>query len=218
MRKRLFNIMLLLMFMVISLFLKAPVGEAGTIGDPVPCVSEGRWMVTAELDNWDKDMDDEVDLESTRLFAKFTYGLSEKVDVFGRIGFSEFEIKTADSDYEPAFGAGFKIKVYDTDKIEAGLVGQFFLFSGDIEGVDFDVTEVDIAYAVSHRFSDLLSGYGGLSISIVEVDFDNVDLEEDDPFYFFGGIEYKLNDTTDIGFEIRIFGESSFTFFANFDL
>lgn len=197
---------------------QAAMGWAGTIGDPVPRMSAGRWMVTAELDNWDKDMDHDVDLESTRFLAKFTYGVSGNVNIFGRIGLAEFELGDSDSDYDPAWGAGISAKIYDDNAIEVGLVGQFFQFSGDFSGDDFDVTEIDIACGVHHQFNHELSGYGGMAISMVEIDFDHGDLDEDDPFFFFGGIEFALNPGTDLGVEVRIFGESSITFLANFAL
>ncbi|MBU0995861.1 MAG: hypothetical protein KJ737_25480 [Proteobacteria bacterium] len=211
------KITLISMLSVIFILL-ATVSTAGTIGNPLPGVPEGRWRVTAELDNWDKDMDEGTDLESTRLLAKFTYGISGKVNIFGRIGFAEFEVGSADSDYEPAWGAGAKIKVYEKDNIDAGIVAQIFHFSGDFSGADFDVTEIDIACGANHQFTDVFLGYFGFSISMVEIDFDNGgDHDEDDPFFFFGGIEFKVNNATDIGLEIRTFGESSITLLANFD-
>ena len=196
----------------------APMGRAGTIGDPVPKMSAGRWMVTAELDNWDKDMDHDVDLESTRFFAKFTYGVSGNVNIFGRIGLAEFEGDDTDSDYDPAWSVGVKAKIYEENGIEVGLLGQLFRFSGDFSGDDFDVTEIDVACGVHHHFNHELLGYGGMAVSMVELDHGHNDLEEDDPFFFFGGIEFALNNRTDLGVELRVFGESSITFLASFAL
>lgn len=217
MSKRLYTRFLTLL-LSLSFILVTTISFAGTIGNPLPQVSDGQWMITGEFDNWDKDMDNNMDLESTRVMARFTYGISGEVDLFGRLGFSEFEIGSSDSDYEPAFGAGVKIKVHESGKMKVGVVGQFFRFSGDFSGADFDVTEIDIACGVNQKFSEALLGYAGLSISMVEVDFGRTDYDEDDPFFIFGGVEFKVNPTTDIGVEIRIFGGSSITLLANFDL
>ncbi len=107
MKKELYSVSFILALIVIFVSV-SPVAIAGTVGNPTATVAHRSFLVGAEIDFWDRDVDiDGVGVEGvdgTKILVKGTYGISDKIDVFGKIGMAKVE----DSGYDPAFGLGWR--------------------------------------------------------------------------------------------------------------
>ncbi len=210
-----FILALIVMFISVS-----PVATAGTVGNPTATVAQGSFLVGAEIDFWEKDMDFDaggvVEVEGTKILVKGTYGISDKVDVFGKIGMADAEVGGFDSDMDIAFGLGGKVNVYEKGQIKAGVVAQILLWSGDDAGVDIDITEFDLAFGGRYEVNKDFDCYGGLMFAMVEGDIAGFDFDEDDPIGLFLGGEFTITPQARAGVELRLMSETSLTLMANF--
>ena len=213
MKKELYRTSLILALIVMFVSV-SPVAMAGTVGNPTATVAKGSFLVGAEIDFWDRDFENggTFDAEGTKILVKGTYGISDKIDVFGKIGLAEVE----DSGFDPAFGFGGKLNVYERGKIKAGVVAQFLFWSGEDSGVDIDITEFDLAVGASYDVTKEFDCYGGLMLALVQGDFDGNDFNEDDPIGIFLGGEFDITPAIKAGVELRLISESSVTVMANF--
>jgi hypothetical protein len=222
-----FIIALIVIFVSVS-----PVAMAGTVGNPTASVGQGSFQVGAEIDFWERDMEDEDgdegEVEGTRILVKGTYGISDKIDVFGKIGMVDAEIKDLgiETDMDIAFGIGGKVNVYDQGQIKAGIVAQVLLWSGEdspAPGIDVEVdaTEFDLAVGGSYEVSEAFKCYGGLMYSMVSGEVDagglgSFDFDEADPIGIFIGGEFDISPQSRAGLELRLMSETSFALMANF--
>ena len=210
-----FILALIVMFASVS-----PVAIAGTVGNPTATVAKGSFLVGAEIDLWDRDMENggTFDVEGTKILVKGTGGISDNIDVFGKIGLAEAEIDDAgwDSGFELAFGIGGKVNVYERGKVKAGVVAQILYWSGEDSGVDVDITEFDLAFGGSYDVTKEFDCYGGLMLAIVDGDADGNDFDADDPIGIFLGGEFDITPEAKAGVELRLISETSFTLMASF--
>ena len=204
-----FILALIVMFVSVS-----PVAMAGTVGNPTVTAAKGSLLVGAEIDFWDRDFENGsvVDVEGTKILVKGTYGISNKMDVFGKIGLAEVE----DSGFEPAIGFGGKVNVYQRGQIKAGIVAQILFWSGEDSGVDTDIIEFDLAFGGLYQVTKEFDCYGGLMLAMAEGDNDGADFSAEDPIGIFLGGEYEITPTAKAGVELRLISETSFTFMATF--
>ena len=207
-----FILALIVMFVSVS-----PVAMAGTVGNPTASVAQGSFLVGAEIDFWDRDFDmggviGVTDVDGTKILVKGTYGISDKIDVFGKIGMAEVE----NSGWDPAFGLGGKVNVYERGQIKAGVVAQFLLWSGEDSGVDIDIIEFDLAFGGLYEVTKEFDCYGGLMLAMVDGDADGNDFNQDDPIGIFLGGEFDITPQAKAGLELRLISETSFTFMAGF--
>jgi hypothetical protein len=213
MKKELYraSFILALIVMLVSV---SPVAMAGTVGNPTATVAKGSFLVGAEIDFWDRDFENGgvVGVEGTKILVKGTYGISDKIDVFGKIGMAEVE----DSGFDPAFGFGGKVNVYEKGQIKAGVVAQFLFWSGEDSGVDIDIIEFDLAFGGLYEVTKEFDCYGGLMLAMVEGDADGADFNADDPIGIFIGGEYDITPEAKAGVELRLISETSFAFMASF--
>lgn len=206
--------------LIVLLVSVSPVAMAGTVGNPTATVVTGSFLVGGEIDFWDRDFEDgaSFDVEGTKLLVKGTYGISNKIDVFGKIGMAKAEIDDLgwDSGFDPAFGIGGKMNVYERGQIKAGVLAQFLLWSGEDSGVDIDMFEFDLAFGGLFEVSKDFDCYGGLMLTMVEGDADGNDFNAEDPIGIFVGGEYDITPKAKAGVELRLLSETSFTFMASF--
>jgi hypothetical protein len=210
-----FILALIVMFVSVS-----PVAMAGTVGNPTAIGAKGSFLVGAEIDFWDRDFENggTFDADGTKVLVKGTYGITNKVDVFGKIGMAEMEVDDAgwDSGYEPAIGFGGKVNVYERGQIKAGVVAQIGFWSGEDSGIDIDITEFDLAFGGSYEVTKELDCYGGLMFAMVNGDADGNDFDEADPIGIFLGGEFDITPKAKAGVELRLISETSFTLMAGF--
>ena len=204
-----FILALIVMFVSVS-----PVAIAGTVGNPTATVAKGSFLVGAEIDFWERDMENggTFEVDGTKILVKGTGGISDNIDVFAKIGIAEVE----DSDMGLAIGVGGKVNVYERGKVKAGVVAQILYWSGEDSGVDIDITEFDLAFGGSYDVTKEFDCYGGLMLAIAEGDADGNDFNEDDPIGIFLGGEFDITPEAKAGVELRLISETSFTLMANF--
>ncbi len=218
MKKELYRVTFI-MALIVMFISVSPVAKAGTVGNPTATVAQGSFLVGAEIDFWERDMEfpgGVVEVEGTKILAKGTYGISDKVDVFGKIGVADAEYNGFDSGKDIAFGFGGKVNVYEKGQIKAGVVAQILLWSVEDAGTEIDATEFDLAFGGRYEVNREFDCYGGLMFAMVEGDIGGTDFDEDDPIGIFLGGEYDITPQAKSGVELRLMTETSFSFMANF--
>ncbi len=238
MKKELYRASFILALIVIFISV-SPVAMAGTVGNPSASVGQGSFQVGAEIDFWERDMEDEFGdegkVEGTKILVKGTYGISDKFDVFGKIGMAgaEFDIAGTpiETDMDIAFGIGGKVNVYDQGQTKAGIVAQVLLWSGEDTSIpgapgvilEIDATEFDLAFGGSYEVSEAFKCYGGLMYAMVSGEITasgaatgSFDADESDPIGIFIGGEFDISPHSRAGLELRLMSETSFSFMASF--
>ncbi len=204
---------------------------AGTVGSPTATVEQRSFQVGAEIDLWERDMEvesgDEGEVEGKKILVKGTYGISDKIDVFAKIGMADAKIDDIDfeSDMDIAYGIGDKVNVYEKGQIKADVVAQNPLWSGNDDDtavgpkVEIDATEFDLAIGDSYEVSEAFNCYGGLMYDMVIEEMSNggsVDVDESDPSGIFLGGKYTITPQVKAGLELRLTSETSFTLMGSF--
>ena len=213
MKKELYSVSFILALIVMFASV-SPVAIAGTVGNPTATVAKGSFLVGAEIDFWERDMENggTFDVEGTKILVKGTGGISDNIDVFAKIGMAEVE----DSGFDLAIGVGGKVNVYERGKIKAGVVAQILYWSGEDSGQDIDITEFDLAFGVSYDVTKEFDCYGGLMLAMVEGDQNGNDFDQDDLIGIFLGGEFDITPEAKAGVELRLISETSFTLMASF--
>jgi hypothetical protein len=193
-------------------------------------VEQGSFQVGAEIDLWERDMEvetgDEGEVEGKKILVKGTYGISDKIDVFAKIGMADAKIDDIDfeSDMDIAYGIGDKVNVYEKGQIKADVDAQIPLCSGDDDtavgpNVEIDATEFDPAIGGSYEVSEAFNCYGGLMYDMVIEEMSNggsVDVDESDPIGIFLVGKYTITPQVKAGLELRLTSETSFTLMGSF--
>ncbi len=220
-----FILALIVIFVSVS-----PVAMAGTVGSPTATVEQGSFQVGAEIDLWERDMEvetgDEGEVEGKKILVKGTYGISDKIDVFAKIGMADAKIDDIDfeSDMDIAYGIGDKVNIYEKGQIKADVDAQIPLRSGDDDtavgpNVEIDATEFDPAIGDSYEVGEAFNCYGGLMYDMVIEEMSNggsVDVDESDPIGIFLGGKYTITPQVKAGLELRLTSETSFTLMGSF--
>ena len=231
MKKELYRTSFILALIVIFISV-SPVAMAGTVGNPTATVKEGSFRLGVEIDSWTRDMEDEYggegEVEGTKILVNGTYGISEKIDIFAKIGMADAKIDDLnfDSDMEISYGIGGKVNVYEKGQIKAGVVAQILFWSGEdspAPGIDVEVdaTEFDLAVGGTYEVSEAFKCYGGLMYAMVSGDVSaaglgSFDFDEADPIGIFIGGEFAITPQAKAGLEVRLVSETSFTLMASF--
>lgn len=180
------NLILLLLFSV---------AMAGTIGNPTATVNQGSFQLGAEFDLVERDVEPEdnedVEIESNRYVVKGIYGISDRFNIYAKLGVANAEFKIEDDDFdfksdnEFTFGAGLKSIIYEQDELKIGLVVQISHFTtedtvSEEEGTyyghhytyseDIELTwwEYDVALGVSYEGLGSFVPYGGILFSKID--------------------------------------------------
>lgn len=213
MKKELYRASLILALIVMFASV-SPVAIAGTVGNPTATVAKGSFLVGAEIDFWERDVENggTFEVDGTKILVKGTGGISDNIDVFAKIGMAEVE----DSDMGLAIGIGGKVNVYERGKVKAGVVAQILYWSGEDSGVDIDITEFDLAFGGSYDVTKEFDCYGGLMLAMLQGDANGNDFDQDDPIGIFLGGEFDITPEAKAGVELRLISETSFTLMASF--
>jgi hypothetical protein len=213
MKKELYRASLILALIVMFVSV-SPVAIAGTVGNPTATVAKGSFLVGAEIDFWERDVENggTFEVDGTKILVKGTGGISDNIDVFAKIGMAEVE----DSGFDPAIGVGVKVNVYERGKVKAGVVAQILYWSGEDSGVDIDITEFDLAFGGSYDVTKEFDCYGGLMLAMLQGDANGNDFDQDDPIGIFLGGEFDITPEAKAGVELRLISETSFTLMAGF--
>ena len=219
MEKRMFC--LGLMLMVFGLCCSGAL--AASMGPPVAGLEAGKWgvgldyaytdMTVSEKGVWTESADIFVpppadvsiptpyemkdDYKSNMLFVNFGYGITDKLEVFLRLGFSDVDIPIAGGDWDAgsdfAYGLGAKATFYEAGDLElGGLVqmtwanadGDVTMVTDEVAGVpligprefsgdgEYEWDEIKIAVGPNYKLTESVSIYGGPFYHLVSGDFD----------------------------------------------
>ena len=230
MKKELYRTLFILALIAIFVSV-SPVAMAEPFGSPTATVVQGSFQVGAETDLWEKDMEvetgDEDEVESEKIRVKGTYGISDKIDVFAKVGMADAKIDDNDFEFDMDIAYEFegKVNVYEKGQIKADVVAQNPLWSGNDDdtavgpNIEIDATEFDLAFGGNYEVSEAFNCYGGLMYAMVIGEMSNggsVGVYESDPIGIFLGGEYTITPHVKACLELRQMSETSFTFMTSF--
>ncbi len=230
MKKELYRTLFILTLIAIFVSV-SPVAMAEPFGSPTATVVQGSFHVGAETDLLEKDMEvetgDEDEVESENIRVKGTYGISDKIDVFAKVGMADAKIDDNDFEFDMdiAYEIEGEVNVYEKGQIKADVVAQNPLWSDNDDDTavgpnfEIDATEFDLAIGGNYEVSEAFNCYGGLMYAMVIGEMSNggsVGVYESDPIGIFLGGEYTITPHVKAGLELRQMSETSFTFMTSF--
>ena len=137
------------------------------------------------------------DFESNMLFVNFGRGITDKLEVFLRLGFSDIDLSIANGEWDAgsnfAYGLGAKATFYEAGDLELGGLVQMTWASADGDmtvvksgaaGIpfvgptelsgdgEFDWDEIKLAVGPSYKLTEGVSIYGGPFYHIISGDFE----------------------------------------------
>ena len=137
------------------------------------------------------------DIESNMVFANIGYGVSDKLEIFLRLGSSDADIDITGGSWDGgsdfAYGLGAKATFYEAGDLELGGLLQMTWASADgdltvmideVAGVplagltefsgdgEFEWDEIKIAFGPSYKLTESVSIYGGPFYHLISGDFD----------------------------------------------
>jgi hypothetical protein len=163
-------------FFAILFFTGGECTFAGSIGEPGATMKKGDWALGPEISGIAREISDRenvrYDTESWRLLLKGSYGVTDWLEVFGRMGGATIKIRGTpfDRNLGIAAGAGLKGTFLDPPghPLRYGLGGQFLYAQADDQGATAKWFEYDIWLGVSYKDSKNLNPYGGVVYSRVD--------------------------------------------------
>ncbi len=198
---------------------------AAPIGIPGATVGMNHSTVGIELDFLvDRDMDGPTDTEGMLVLAKGQVGVSERIDFVYRAGFGRFESNRRDSDAGPAFGFGTKVTwaTMDNINLKIGSVAQLLQVRADVDGAgrqsfkEYDFALGAFLDAGSSGNRSMLTTYGGLAFSGVEITGGGGAGLENNSFGVFAGLLMHMNQTTEVGLELRLLDQTALAVYTSF--
>lgn len=188
MKRRLLQLTLILTGTTI-LLLFFSVAMAGTIGNPTATVEQGSFRVGAEIDLTERDTEDDdggesVEAESNRYIVRGTYGISDQINVYAKLGMADCTVDEFEGDNEFTYGGGLKATIYDEGEVKIGVVAQISHFSSEdsyeeeeadyyytysySEDIELTWWEYEIAVGASYEGLENFVPYGGIFYSKID--------------------------------------------------
>ena len=192
---------------ILTLPATAMAGQIGGLADHM-----GGQLLTATVSVGIIDRDMKLkgngqDFESNMLTTRVTYGLSDKVDLYATMGKANIDgIGTVDDSLEDLYGGGVKVLLFEgTNKTRITLNAD----ANFMETSNADFRDISVAVIISKKRGNL-TPFGGMKVSSVEIDQDNVGTwEEDDSSGFFAGADYFVNPNVYFSGEMHVFAENT---------
>lgn len=218
--KRIFVVFVLLA----SAFLGRDRVFAGAIGDPGATLMKGGWALGPEVSGVGREISDRdsvrYDTESWRLLLKGSYGITDWLEVFGRLGGATIKIRGTpfDSNLGIAAGGGVKGTFLDPPghPLRYSLGGQFLYAQTDDQGATAKWFEYDIWMGMFYKEWKNLNPYVGVVYSRVDgklQDFQSKpaldEFRSPTSAGIFFGIDWLLSKKRNLGIEARLFSENS---------
>jgi len=159
---------------------------------------EGAYGQTrTELDDFDMSSQ----LRENKAYVNLRYGVYEDIDVFGRLGLVAFEEDSfQDGDADLAFGFGAAATLRDKEKIDWGVLAQLSRGRSSSVGMDSEVEawSFQVAGGPTYQIRDDMAVYGGLFFYMLDGELEvgpfDTDMEEEDPFGLFAGIDCTVKE------------------------
>ncbi len=215
-----------LLGLVVLIFVSNP-AFAGSIGYPGASLEKGSWAVGPEFSGVSREIrgGDGVryDTESWRLFVKGSYGITNWLEGFGRLGGSTLKVRGTSFDSDPGIsgGAGLKLTFLDIPEhpIKYSLGGQFMYFETKDQDATGKWLEYDLWLGIAYREGKKIVPYGGVVYSRVDGKLKDFharpaleDFKSPTSVGIFFGVDWKLYEKINLGIEARLFGENSGSF------
>ena len=151
------------------------------------------------------------DFTSNMLTVKATYGLSERLDLYGTIGKANIQgLNGFDSSLEDLYGCGLKFLLFEgVNKTRITINADVRFLETSDAGTSADYYEYSAAAIISKRRGNL-TPYGGIKLSDVEIDIDGQGKwEAEKGTGFFAGVDYFVNPNVYFSGEIHVFAENT---------
>ena len=202
--------------------------QAGMVGFPVARQEFLRLRVELAGDSFREELDGNRDPEATtgRVLASLAVGLASWIELYGRIGLGEFNIRRLgfNGDWRLAYGGGLRLRLAKFPIGSIGLAGQYLRFTSDDtnsagESLDGEWEEIDAVLGFGTKQFGAFQFYFGAiyhrSDVTVENDRSNVrdTFDEDIPYRLVFGInlfpllDFPRNEFL-VNVEARVIGET----------
>ncbi len=200
---------------------------AGNIGNPGATLEQGRFSLGPEFSGVWREIRDgngiRYDTESWRLFAKGSYGITDWLEGFGRVGGSTLQIRGTPFDSDPGIsgGAGLKISLLDIPghPLKYALGGQFLYFETEDQDATAKWLEYDLWFGIAYREAKNITPYAGVVYSRVDGKLKDFpikpaldDFKSPNAVGIFFGVDWRIYEKVQLGIEARLFGENSGSF------
>jgi hypothetical protein len=199
---------------------------AGGVGDPGATLNKGTWAFGPEVSGVGRVINDRdnvgYDTESWRLLLKGSYGITDWLEGYGRLGGATLKIRgtSFDSSLGIAAGGGLKATFLNPPghPLRYSLGGQFLYTQTDSQGATAKWFEYDIWLGASYKDMKNLIPYGGIVYSRVDGRLENFnprpaldDFRSPTAAGIFCGVRWPMSQKTYLGVEARLFSENSAT-------
>jgi len=192
------------------------------MGPPTDQLEKGQFGLGVDYMFSDMDLDesgdDDEDLQATKVFGTLTYGATDNVDVFVRLGIGHAageDVASGGSDLdwgstEFAWGLGGKVTFLEQDRCKWGALITWSQFKSEEhssnEEVAFD--ELQIAVGPTYELSDSVSVYGGPFYHHVDGDAQGPSPTDKkcldtDGFGGYLGAQFKINENASLTTEFQ---------------
>ena len=200
---------------------------AGNIGNPSTSLNQGAWGVGPEFSGVYREIRDgngvRYDTESWRLFVKGSYGITDWLEGFGRVGGATLQVRGTPFDSDPGIsgGAGLKISLLDIPghPLKYGLGGQFLYFETEDQDARAKWLEYDLWLGIAYREAKKITPYAGVAYSRVDGKLKDFPIRPElnefkspNAVGIFFGVDWNIYEKFRLGIEARLFGENSGTF------
>ncbi len=164
-----------------------------------------------------------TEIQANKAYANLRYGVYENIDVFGRAGLTSFEAQELrqDGDADFGWGLGGAATLCDTEKLDWGVLVQFSRGESEtragwpiVSESEINAWSLQVAGGPTYQLCDEMAAYGGLFYYMLDgeleaypADFD-ADLEEDNPFGVFAGLDWALKENAHLAFEVQYAGST----------
>jgi len=204
------------------------------LGPPKALLGQDHWSLGVEYaySETDVDLSDGTflgspmadassQLQANRAYANLRYGLRDNLDVFARLGAATFEMSLLqEGDADLAWGLGAAGTLYNTVKLDWGLLVQYS--SGESKGhglppvwtfaSQVEVWTLQVATGPTYQVREDLAVYGGLFYDMLTGEYEGNalewDLQEDDRFGGFVGLDWELKEDTYWTVELQYAGST----------
>jgi opacity protein-like surface antigen len=203
------------------------------LGPPKALLKEGQWSVGLEYaySQTNTELEDgslrgtplpdrSSQLRANEAFVNLRYGppLHGVVDVFGRLGVVAFKDPTLqDGDADIAFGLGAAATVWKTgEKLDWGALVQFGRGESSTRGSpssEIEAWSLQMAAGPTYQIRDDMALYGGLFLDFLWGEFEGSnrldwDMEQNDPFGVFVGLDWTVKENADWTVEFQYAGST----------
>jgi hypothetical protein len=205
----------------VALLFLSPAGYAlDPIGPPRALLGQGHWGLGVEYSYSETRvalnegvllgapvMDDSTQLQAHASYVNLRYGVCDNVDVFARLGARIIDLpQLQEGDAGFAWGLGAAATVYDTQKVDWGLLVQFSRGQSQehdpasvwTRAAETQVQSFQAAAGPTYQVREDLAAYGGVFYHLLWGDYTSAltrwDLEGDSLFGVFAGLDWQVKE------------------------